>query len=330
MPSTHKPAAGSGHKGNLANPIILSDDESTSGRKFSQKMGGLRLGSDVDMKSERDITSESETENIAKSSAKSQNDAASRKRKNVATIITSDEEEEEDLAPPRKKLAVTEGKPNKTKSSVPPKKTTETAKRPTVLDISSDESSSEKASSSKKPLPKKVTPAASKKESKPKVEEKKGEAKSSKPHFAAMMAKRSAGPSAPGSKEIPVGQPNCLAGLTFVFTGELTSLSREEASDLAKRYGGRVTGAPSSKTSYVVVGDGAGPSKLATIKKNGLKTLDEDGFLDLIATREAVLDDKTKEKLRKEEEKIKKDAQEMETRERKEAKVATQRDRPAA
>jgi BRCT domain type II-containing protein len=49
----------------------------------------------------------------------------------------------------------------------------------------------------------------------------------------------------------------------------------------------RVTGVPSSKTSYVIVGANAGPSKLATIKKNGLKTLDEDGFLNLIGTRYA-------------------------------------------
>lgn len=40
------------------------------------------------------------------------------------------------------------------------------------------------------------------------------------------------------SKEVPVGNDNCLAGLTFVFTGELESLSREAGSDLVKRYGG--------------------------------------------------------------------------------------------
>ena len=51
-----------------------------------------------------------------------------------------------------------------------------------------------------------------------------------------------AGPSAPGSKEIPVPEdPNCLAGLSFVFTGELSSLSRDEAVELAKRYGGCVS-----------------------------------------------------------------------------------------
>ena len=52
-----------------------------------------------------------------------------------------------------------------------------------------------------------------------------------------MAERRAAGPLNPGSKEIPVGKPNCLAGLTLVFTGELSSISRDEASDLAKRYG---------------------------------------------------------------------------------------------
>lgn len=55
--------------------------------------------------------------------------------------------------------------------------------------------------------------------------------------YAAAAARKAAGPAAPGSKEIPDGQPNCLAGLTIVFTGELESLSREEAQDVAKRFG---------------------------------------------------------------------------------------------
>ncbi|KAG0240891.1 hypothetical protein BGW41_006547 [Actinomortierella wolfii] len=96
--------------------------------------------------------------------------------------------------------------------------------------------------------------------------------------------KNRSGPSALGSKEIPEGKPNCLAGLTFVFTGELSSITREDAQDLVKRYCGRVTGAPSSKTSYVVVGEDAGESKLQKVRKLNIKTLDEDGFFDLIRT----------------------------------------------
>lgn len=58
--------------------------------------------------------------------------------------------------------------------------------------------------------------------------------------WAAKKAARLAGPVAPGSKEVPDGAPDALLGLSFVFTGELRSFSREEASDLAKRFGGYV------------------------------------------------------------------------------------------
>ncbi|KAJ3103197.1 hypothetical protein HDU97_010330 [Phlyctochytrium planicorne] len=97
-----------------------------------------------------------------------------------------------------------------------------------------------------------------------------------------MKKKASGGPSNPGSKEIPEGEENCLLGLTFVFSGELSSISRDDATDLAKRYGGRVTGAVSGKTSYLVVGDEAGASKTAKAEKEGIPVIDEDKFLDLI------------------------------------------------
>jgi replication factor C subunit 1 len=92
------------------------------------------------------------------------------------------------------------------------------------------------------------------------------------------------GPQAPGSKEIPVGEEDCLTGLTFVFTGVLESIDRDDAANLVKRYGGKVTGAPSSKTSYVVLGSDAGPKKIETIKKNNIRTISEDGLLQLIRT----------------------------------------------
>lgn len=61
------------------------------------------------------------------------------------------------------------------------------------------------------------------------------------PSWAAAKAARQAGPHAPGSKSIPEPKtPDCLLGLTFVFTGELSSFSRDEAVDLAKRFGGCV------------------------------------------------------------------------------------------
>lgn len=80
----------------------------------------------------------------------------------------------------------------------------------------------------------------------------------------------------------------------------------------------RVVTQPSSKTSYVIVGEGAGPSKLAAIKKNKLSILDEDGFLNLIATRVPdVRDEKLRKKAEKEQEAIKQAAKEMEQREKK-------------
>lgn len=95
-------------------------------------------------------------------------------------------------------------------------------------------------------------------------------------------AQRSRTPPAAGTKEIPVGAENCLAGLSFVFTGVLDTLGREEGQNLVKRYGGKVTSAPSSKTSYVVLGHDAGPKKLETIRAKGIKTINEDGLFELI------------------------------------------------
>jgi len=84
----------------------------------------------------------------------------------------------------------------------------------------------------------------------------------------------------------------------------------------------RVVLQPSSKTDYVVLGDNAGPSKLAAIAKHKLTTLNEDQFLELIATRkgQGKLDEKTKKKMEKEQQEIKKAAVEMETREKSTAK----------
>ncbi|KAL4867707.1 replication factor RFC1 C terminal domain-containing protein [Aspergillus spectabilis] len=85
-----------------------------------------------------------------------------------------------------------------------------------------------------------------------------------------------------GGATLPSGADNCLAGLSFVFTGVLDSLGREEGQALVKKYGGKVTTAPSSKTSFVVLGSDAGPKKLGTIQKHNLKTINEEGLFGLI------------------------------------------------
>ena len=91
-----------------------------------------------------------------------------------------------------------------------------------------------------------------------------------------------------------------------------------------------MVGQPSSKTDFVVLGDNAGPSKLAAIKKHGLRTLSEDEFLNLIGTRKGLgngkVDDKTKKKMEKEQEAIRQAAREMEKREEKEKMAAAKND----
>ncbi|KAF2036143.1 DNA replication factor C, large subunit [Setomelanomma holmii] len=123
--------------------------------------------------------------------------------------------------------------------------------------------------------------------------------------------------------DMPTGSDTCLAGLNFVFTGVLQRWGRTEAQELVKRHGGKVTGAPSKKTSYVVLGTDAGPSKLAKIREMDIKTIDEDGLTALIEKLTAAGnkgDSKAqaayKEKQAKEEEAIRKQAAEMEKQEK--------------
>jgi DNA ligase (NAD+) len=72
-----------------------------------------------------------------------------------------------------------------------------------------------------------------------------------------------------------------LEGRTFVLTGTLPNLTREEATGLIKRAGGKVTGSVSGKTDYVVAGDDPG-SKLAKAEELGTEILDEKGLRELV------------------------------------------------
>lgn len=72
-----------------------------------------------------------------------------------------------------------------------------------------------------------------------------------------------------------------LAGLTFVLTGTLPTLSRDEASERIKAAGGKVSGSVSKKTSYVVAGEAAG-SKLTKANELGIPVIDEETLLTML------------------------------------------------
>ena len=72
-----------------------------------------------------------------------------------------------------------------------------------------------------------------------------------------------------------------MAGKTFVLTGTLSTMTRDEASEAIKNAGGKVTSSVSNKTDYVVVGDSPG-SKYDRAVKLGVTILNEEEFKNLI------------------------------------------------
>ena len=85
----------------------------------------------------------------------------------------------------------------------------------------------------------------------------------------------------PSSKDA-ASTPKPLAGKTFVITGTLPTLTRDEAKALIQHAGGKVTGSVSSKTDYVVVGADAG-SKLTKAEELGITRLSEAELQELVA-----------------------------------------------
>lgn len=77
---------------------------------------------------------------------------------------------------------------------------------------------------------------------------------------------------------IAAGAP--FAGMTFVFTGELTGSTRDEAEELVKSLGGKASGSVSAKSTFVVAGEAAG-SKLKKAQALGVKVLTEEQFREM-------------------------------------------------
>lgn len=74
-----------------------------------------------------------------------------------------------------------------------------------------------------------------------------------------------------------------LRGITFVFTGELKNFTRDEAKDMIRKAGGRVSGSVSEKTDYVVAGEHPG-SKYDKAKEFGIRIVDEEELVKIVGT----------------------------------------------
>lgn len=83
------------------------------------------------------------------------------------------------------------------------------------------------------------------------------------------------------NNEIFEAKSDLLAGKTFVLTGTLQNMTRDEASEKIKLLGGKTSSSVSKSTSYVIAGESAG-SKLTKAQNLGVIILSEDDFLNLI------------------------------------------------
>ena len=82
-------------------------------------------------------------------------------------------------------------------------------------------------------------------------------------------------------EEIDEGVDDRFAGQTFVLTGTLEKYSRDEASEIIEKFGGKTSGTVSKKTTYVLAGESAG-SKLSKAQEFGIKIITEQEFEDMI------------------------------------------------
>jgi DNA ligase (NAD+) len=98
---------------------------------------------------------------------------------------------------------------------------------------------------------------------------------------------RAAGVNFEGPVASAPSEEQTLAGITVVLTGGLEGFTREEAQAALEARGAKVTGSVSKKTNYVVAGENPG-TKLAKAEQLGVTVLDEDAFVRLLETGDAV------------------------------------------
>ena len=103
------------------------------------------------------------------------------------------------------------------------------------------------------------------------------------PHNRALIAKLAAAGVNMASHQAAPGEgaPGLLAGKTFVLTGTLPTMTREEATKAIEELGGKVSGSVSKKTHYVVAGEEAG-TKLEKARQLGIPVLSEPEFREII------------------------------------------------
>ncbi len=109
------------------------------------------------------------------------------------------------------------------------------------------------------------------------------------PYHQSVLAKlRAAGVNMQAEAQVKAGSQ--LDGLTFVLTGTLPTLSREDATALIEAHGGKVISSVSKKTSYVLLGDSPG-SKAEKAAKLGVPTLSEDDLQQLLTANPELLEE---------------------------------------
>ena len=81
------------------------------------------------------------------------------------------------------------------------------------------------------------------------------------------------------SQEVKIQREGTLSGKTFVLTGTLESMGRQQVGERIEELGGKVSGSVSTKTDYVVAGEDPG-SKLDKARELGVTTLTESELLE--------------------------------------------------